>query len=197
MGSINRLSCFCVAKNFLGVAEASSHTWYAYKRSLSVDILYMIYFFSPKPAPKLLFYNSLFPSVFMMILSILCHLQFYCSKDKEYNDLATIFFNTQVLWISKTLFSSICLLLCCFRGFPSFDWWLLCLQDDAIRNLFSAKTAHEYSAQSLLTFLVHLSLLLYLNQRRKQQCHFRKKKKEIPMSFKPKKKKTMSYLKLH
>ncbi|XP_073006449.1 chloride channel protein CLC-d isoform X2 [Typha latifolia] len=46
---------------------------------------------------------------------------FYCAKDKEYNDLATIFFNTQ---------------------------------DDAIRNLFSAKTFHEYSAQSLLTFLV-------------------------------------------
>jgi len=46
---------------------------------------------------------------------------FYCSKDKEYNDLATIFFNTQ---------------------------------DDAIRNLFTAKTFHEYSAQSLITFLV-------------------------------------------
>lgn len=46
---------------------------------------------------------------------------FFCSTDKEYNDLATIFFNTQ---------------------------------DDAIRNLFSAKTFHEYSAQSLLTFLV-------------------------------------------
>lgn len=43
------------------------------------------------------------------------------TTDKEYNDLATIFFNTQ---------------------------------DDAIRNLFSAKTFHEYSAQSLLTFLV-------------------------------------------
>lgn len=28
------------------------------------------------------------------------------------------------------------------------------MQDDAIRNLFSAKTIHEYSAQSLLTFLV-------------------------------------------
>lgn len=46
---------------------------------------------------------------------------FYCEKDKEYNDLATIFFNTQ---------------------------------DDAIRNLFSAKTFHEYSAKSLLAFLV-------------------------------------------
>ncbi|KAK8943824.1 Chloride channel protein CLC-d [Platanthera guangdongensis] len=46
---------------------------------------------------------------------------FFCSTEKEYNDLATIFFNTQ---------------------------------DDAIRNLFSAKTFHEYSAQSLLTFLV-------------------------------------------
>ncbi|KAM1742589.1 chloride channel protein CLC-d-like isoform X1 [Malus sylvestris] len=49
------------------------------------------------------------------------YVNFYCSKNKEYNDLATIFFNTQ---------------------------------DDAIRNLFSAKTVHEYSAQSLLTFLV-------------------------------------------
>ncbi|XP_022762058.1 chloride channel protein CLC-d-like isoform X6 [Durio zibethinus] len=49
------------------------------------------------------------------------YVNFYCSKDKEYNDLATIFFNTQ---------------------------------DDAIRNLFSAKTIHEFSAQSLLTFLV-------------------------------------------
>ncbi|XP_021761123.1 chloride channel protein CLC-d isoform X2 [Chenopodium quinoa] len=49
------------------------------------------------------------------------YVNFYCRSDKEYNDLATIFFNTQ---------------------------------DDAIRNLFSAKTIHEYSAQSLLTFLV-------------------------------------------
>ncbi|XP_047315307.1 chloride channel protein CLC-d-like isoform X2 [Impatiens glandulifera] len=49
------------------------------------------------------------------------YVNFYCGKEKEYNDLATIFFNTQ---------------------------------DDAIRNLFSAKTIHEYSAQSLLTFLV-------------------------------------------
>ncbi|KVI01687.1 chloride channel protein CLC-d [Cynara cardunculus var. scolymus] len=48
------------------------------------------------------------------------YVNFYCTKDNEYNDLATIFFNTQ---------------------------------DDAIRNLFSAKTIHEYSAQSLLTFL--------------------------------------------
>ncbi|KAL1148574.1 hypothetical protein V6Z11_A10G134300 [Gossypium hirsutum] len=47
--------------------------------------------------------------------------KFYCSKEKEYNDLATIFFNTQ---------------------------------DDAIRNLFSAKTIHEFSAQSLLAFVV-------------------------------------------
>ncbi|KAH1223121.1 Chloride channel protein CLC-d [Glycine max] len=49
------------------------------------------------------------------------YVNFFCSKDKEYNDLATIFFNTQ---------------------------------DDAIRNLFSAKTINEYSSQSLLTFLV-------------------------------------------
>uniref|UniRef100_A0A2P2MKY6 Chloride channel protein n=1 Tax=Rhizophora mucronata TaxID=61149 RepID=A0A2P2MKY6_RHIMU len=49
------------------------------------------------------------------------YVNFYCGKDKEYNDLATLFFNTQ---------------------------------DDAIRNLFSAKTVHEFSAQSLLTFLV-------------------------------------------
>jgi hypothetical protein len=31
------------------------------------------------------------------------------------------------------------------------------LQDDAIRNLFSAKTFHEYSAKSLITFLVPFS----------------------------------------
>lgn len=49
------------------------------------------------------------------------YVNFYCKNGNEYNDLATIFFNTQ---------------------------------DDAIRNLFSAKTIHEYSAQSLLTFLV-------------------------------------------
>ncbi|KAL0367450.1 UNVERIFIED_CONTAM: Chloride channel protein CLC-d [Sesamum radiatum] len=48
------------------------------------------------------------------------YVNFYCGE-REYNDLATIFFNTQ---------------------------------DDAIRNLFSAKTIHEFSAQSLLTFLV-------------------------------------------
>ncbi|EPS62511.1 hypothetical protein M569_12278, partial [Genlisea aurea] len=48
------------------------------------------------------------------------YVNFYCN-DREYNDLATIFFNTQ---------------------------------DDAIRNLFSAKTIHEFSAQSLLTFLI-------------------------------------------
>ncbi|XP_002974732.2 chloride channel protein CLC-d [Selaginella moellendorffii] len=45
---------------------------------------------------------------------------FNCPKDSQYNDLATIFFNTP---------------------------------DDAIRNLFSTKTVHEYSARSLLTFL--------------------------------------------
>ncbi|KAD4177944.1 hypothetical protein E3N88_26535 [Mikania micrantha] len=49
------------------------------------------------------------------------YVNFFCTNKNEYNDLATIFFNTQ---------------------------------DDAIRNLFSAKTIHEYSAQSLLTFLV-------------------------------------------
>ncbi|MBA0813113.1 hypothetical protein Gohar_026993 [Gossypium harknessii] len=55
------------------------------------------------------------------------YVNFYCSKEKEYNDLATIFFNTQ---------------------------------DDAIRNLFSAKTIHEFSAQSLLAFLVMLCELV-------------------------------------
>ncbi|CAL9128858.1 unnamed protein product, partial [Musa textilis] len=54
---------------------------------------------------------------------------FYCANDREYNDLATIFFNTQ---------------------------------DDAIRNLFSAKTFHEYSAQSLLTFLVLCFIMLFM-----------------------------------
>lgn len=34
--------------------------------------------------------------VFFAYLSVVCVRQFYCSKDKEYNDLATIFFNTQV-----------------------------------------------------------------------------------------------------
>ncbi|KAH7440920.1 hypothetical protein KP509_03G016200 [Ceratopteris richardii] len=48
------------------------------------------------------------------------YVNFHCSNPNEYNDLATIFFNTQ---------------------------------DDAIRNLFSTKTIHEYSASSLLTFL--------------------------------------------
>eukprot|EP00250_Pteridium_aquilinum_P011550 c20146_g1_i1 orf=525-2813(-) len=48
------------------------------------------------------------------------YVNFHCSNQNEYNDLATIFFNTQ---------------------------------DDAIRNLFSTKTLHEYSASSLLTFL--------------------------------------------
>ncbi|CAH9136647.1 unnamed protein product [Cuscuta epithymum] len=49
------------------------------------------------------------------------YVNFYCQNKKEYNDLATLFFNTQ---------------------------------DDAIRNLFSANTVHEFSAQSLLTYLV-------------------------------------------
>ncbi|RYR59150.1 hypothetical protein Ahy_A05g024986 isoform A [Arachis hypogaea] len=57
------------------------------------------------------------------------YVNFFCSSDKEYNDLATIFFNTQ---------------------------------DDAIRNLFSAKTIHEYSSQSLLTFLVMFYTLAVL-----------------------------------
>ncbi|KAH7447178.1 hypothetical protein KP509_01G095400 [Ceratopteris richardii] len=48
------------------------------------------------------------------------YVNFHCSNPNEYNDLATIFFNTQ---------------------------------DDAIRNLFSTKTLHEYSASSLLIFL--------------------------------------------
>ncbi|KAG6553541.1 hypothetical protein Mapa_004454 [Marchantia paleacea] len=48
------------------------------------------------------------------------HVNFHCSADNEYNDLATIFFNTQ---------------------------------DDAIRNLFSTRTQHEYSATSLIMFL--------------------------------------------
>ncbi|CAI0429899.1 unnamed protein product [Linum tenue] len=57
------------------------------------------------------------------------YVSFFCGKEKEYNDLATIFFNTQ---------------------------------DDAIRNLFSAKTIHEFSAQSLLTFLVMFYTLAVL-----------------------------------
>ncbi|KAG8050726.1 hypothetical protein GUJ93_ZPchr0009g1553 [Zizania palustris] len=52
---------------------------------------------------------------------------FYCSKDNEYNGLAAIFFNTQ---------------------------------DDAMRSLFSAKTFHEYNAQSLITFLYKTGTIL-------------------------------------
>ena len=83
-------------------------------------------------------------------------MQFYCGKDKEYNDLATIFFNTQVLLEflkSHFLHSFIYLLRWYVYGLHSNEFsWLA--QDDAIRNLFSAKTIHEFSAQSLLTFLV-------------------------------------------
>jgi hypothetical protein len=39
----------------------------------------------------------------------------------------------------------------------------LVLQDDAIRNLFSAKTFHEYSAKSLITFLVPFSSVCIYN----------------------------------
>ena len=49
-----------------------------------------------------------------------CWVQFLCGPH-EYNDLATLLFNTQ---------------------------------DDAIRNLFSSKTFHEYSVYTLLLFLV-------------------------------------------
>ncbi|GBG68866.1 hypothetical protein CBR_g3563 [Chara braunii] len=51
---------------------------------------------------------------------------FHCSASNEYNDLGTIFFNTQ---------------------------------DDAIRNLFSSKTQHEYSSETLLIFFVVFYLL--------------------------------------
>ncbi|CAI5507756.1 unnamed protein product [Closterium sp. Naga37s-1] len=47
--------------------------------------------------------------------------QFNCPRDDQYNDLATIFFNTQ---------------------------------DDAIRNLFSSGTIQEYSATTLISFLL-------------------------------------------
>lgn len=84
-------------------------------------------------------------------------MQFYCGKDKEYNDLATIFFNTQVLLeFLKSHFLHFFIYLfinMVFYGLHSNEFsWLS--QDDAIRNLFSAKTIHEFSAQSLLTFLV-------------------------------------------
>lgn len=78
-------------------------------------------------------------------------MQFFCSKDKEYNDLATIFFNTQVgSLISIPLSWSVYMVFKLCKPKFLFDM----LQDDAIRNLFSAKTFHEYSAQSLITFLV-------------------------------------------
>ncbi|KAJ7552546.1 hypothetical protein O6H91_06G059900 [Diphasiastrum complanatum] len=54
------------------------------------------------------------------------YVTFHCSSENQYNDLATIFFNTP---------------------------------DDAIRNLFSTKTVHEYSAQSLFIFMVMFYLL--------------------------------------
>lgn len=41
-----------------------------------------------------------------------------------------------------------------------FNRFILLSQDDAIRNLFSAKTIHEFSTQSLLTFLVLLCELV-------------------------------------
>lgn len=94
-------------------------------------------------------------------ISAICvlFLQFYCSNDKQYNDLATIFFNTQV---SSYLIKLIYLLLCYSAPTPLITFFhvnlvLSLLQDDAIRNLFSAKTFHEYSAKSLITFLVIIS----------------------------------------
>ncbi|XP_024363094.1 chloride channel protein CLC-d isoform X2 [Physcomitrium patens] len=57
------------------------------------------------------------------------YVNFFCPNENQYNDLATIFFNTQ---------------------------------DDAIRNLFSTNTPHEYSTRSLLTFLVMFFVLAVL-----------------------------------
>lgn len=39
----------------------------------------------------------------------------------------------------------------------------LCLQDDAIRNLFSAQTKNEYSVSSLLTFSSMFFLLAVIS----------------------------------
>ncbi|KAL5772071.1 hypothetical protein ACOSQ2_011995 [Xanthoceras sorbifolium] len=58
------------------------------------------------------------------------YVNFYCGKDNEYNDLATIFFNTQ---------------------------------DDAIRNLFSAKTIHEFSAQICCDLMQCCGLVYHVN----------------------------------
>lgn len=90
-------------------------------------------------------------------LAKIFHLQFYCHSDKEYNDLATIFFNTQVIIRHRRHLALPChfvsyLFVLYPFNFPTEFW--NSVQDDAIRNLFSAKTIHEYSAQSLLTFLV-------------------------------------------
>lgn len=82
--------------------------------------------------------------LFTVTLLFMFFLQFYCG-DREYNDLATIFFNTQVNRYS--------ILVLIFQ-FGLANVFYICLQDDAIRNLFSAKTIHEFSSQSLLTFLV-------------------------------------------
>lgn len=100
---------------------------------------------------------------FLSVVSInfipLLNMQFYCAKDSEYNDLATIFFNTQVMlaeynnsYYIKHFYGS---------WFLVFDIMTFLLQDDAIRNLFSAKTFHEYSAQSLVIFLVLYFITLF------------------------------------
>lgn len=42
-------------------------------------------------------------TAFLLLIFVCQSSQFYCKKDNEYNDLATIFFNTQVF--SCTIFS--------------------------------------------------------------------------------------------
>lgn len=66
-------------------------------------------------------------------------------------------------WISLNFFTCFFTLLFSAHRLLIGDTFFLLFQDDAIRNLFSAKTMHEFSARSLLTFLVLHSLLAVLN----------------------------------
>jgi hypothetical protein len=46
----------------------------------------------------------------------------------------------------------------------------MCVQDDAIRNLFSAQTKSEYSVSSLLTFSAMFFLLAVLSYGESGKC---------------------------
>jgi hypothetical protein len=82
-------------------------------------------------------------------------MQLYCLRDKEYNDLPNFFFNTQVKYISRISVWQ-CLM-------SVFVVAILYITRFALRNLFSAKTFNEYSAKSLITFLVPFSSVCIYN----------------------------------